>query len=146
MSKGSTYESQLLQLLLQAKDIAGVCASTGLTSLAIGLHTGDPAGGTQDTNELSYSAYTRMLTSRSSGALGWTVSGSSPATASPLTAINFPQQTSAGAQTVTHMSIGASSTPGGGGQIFYSGTVTPNITMGANVTPQITTGSSVTEN
>lgn len=150
MAKGSTLESNLLKLMFQANaipNLADNAAASPITTLSVAMHTADPTGGTQATNEVAYSAYTRTLTSRSSGASGWTVTGSNPATASPLTAIAFPQVTSAGSSTTiaTHFSVGGSTTVSGTTPIMYSGTITPNITFGQNVTPSLTTGSSITE-
>ncbi len=150
MAKGSTLESNLLKLIFQANaipNIADNAASSPLTTLSVALHTADPTGGTQATNEVAYSAYTRYLTSRSSSTLGWTVTGSNPATASPLTSITFPQVTSAGssATIASYFSVGGSTALSGATPILYSGTITPNITFGQNVTPSLTTGSSITE-
>lgn len=148
MAKGSTLEASFLKLIFQALPIANIAdnaASSPLTSLSVALHTADPTGGTQATNEVAYAAYTRILTSRSSSTLGWTVTGAAPASASPLTAISFPQCTSAGSSlsVVSHFSVSGSTS--GAAAILYSGTVTPNVTLGANVTPSLTTGSSITE-
>ncbi len=150
MAKGSTYQGQLLKILLQANAIANIADNTAtvpLTNLAVALHTAAPAEGTlQTNNEVAYAAYTRINTSRTSAAAGWTVtSGTGLWTASPLTAITFPQCTSAGSSlsVITHFSVGSSTSVGS--VIYYAGTVTPNITLGANVTPILTTGSSITE-
>lgn len=153
MAKGSTYDGDLLRLLLNATGIPHIADNTAsaatppLTSLSVALHTADPgASGTQSTNEVAYAAYLRVLTTRTT--LGWVVSASDPATASPVAAITFAQVTSAGSSTtvVTHFSLGIGvTTAGSSGKIFYKGTVTPNITLGQNVTPSLTTGSSITE-
>ena len=151
MAKGSTYQGQLLKLLLNATAIANVAdnaASAPLTNLSISLHTADPGeGNLQSNNEVAYAAYNRINTSRTSAALvGWSItSASGNCTASPLQAVTFPQVTSAGSSlsVITHFGVGSSS--GAGGYIFYKGTVTPNITLGQNVTPSLTSGSSITE-
>lgn len=152
MAKGSTLEANLLKLIFQAvaiPNLADNAAASPITTLSVALHTADPTGGTQQTNEVAYAAYARPLTSRSSSTLGWTVTGSNPATASPLTAIGFPQCTSAGssATVATYFSVGGSTvaTSTGATPILYSGTITPSITLGVNVTPSLTTGSSITE-
>ena len=153
MAKGSTYDSDILKLLLNATGIPHIADDTAsavtppITSLSVSLHTADPgASGTQDTSEVDYSAYARVLTTRST--VGWTVTASDPATASPVSAITFAQVTSAGSSTtiVTHFAVGLGATTlGTSGKIYYKGTVTPNITLGQNVTPSLTTGSSITE-
>lgn len=141
MSKGNTYEDDLLKLLLNATAIANVAdnaVTAPLTSVSVALHTADPGeAGTQATSEATYTGYARVSVLRTSG--GWTiVSGS----ASPVAAITFPACTG-GTNTITYFSIGP--TGGGATKIFYSGTVTPNITVSSGVTPQLTTASTITE-
>jgi len=146
MAKGSTFEGDWLKLIFNGTAIANIADNTAtspLTSLVVGLHTGDPSGGDQTTNEVSYAAYNRINTTRSTA--GWVVTGAAPASVSPVGSITFPQCTSAGssATVITHASVGTSTS--GVGKLLYSGTVTPNLTLGQNVTPQITSGSSITE-
>lgn len=143
MPLGSTFEADLLNLFLCAKAIANIAdnASAGpYTATWSALHTADPSSGTQATSELSLTGYTRIATTRST--VGYTVTGSGPATASPVSAITFPQLTSTSTATITHWSVGGSSS--GAGKIFACGTVSPNISGAQNVTPQITTASSIT--
>lgn len=150
MAKGSTFESDLLQLVLCAKvgvstgivQLLGNAPSSAYTGLWSALHTADPTAGTgQNQSELSLTGYARVNTTRSTA--GWTVTGYGPATASPVSAITFPQLTSTSTNTATFWSIGTSSS--GTGYILYSGSLSPSINCSQNVTPQITTGSSVTE-
>ena len=146
MAKGSTFEADVLNLALCGIAISSMCASAGTTQLWSALHTADPTGGNQGTNEVStttFAGYSRIATQRSTATGGWTVSGSGPATASPNSAITFGQLTSTSTGTATYWSIGHSSN--GTGKIYYSGALSPSINLGQNVTPQITTGSSVTE-
>jgi hypothetical protein len=140
MPLGSTLEGDILNLLLCGKPISSLATSAGSTLTWQALHTADPSSGNQGTSELSVTAYTRISVDRSTA--GFTVTGSGPATASPVAAINFPQCTSTSTGTVTHWSVGMSSA--GTGKIIASGAVTPNINISQNVTPQLTTGSSVT--
>lgn len=141
MPLGSTIEGDILNLLLCGKAISSMATSAGSTLTWQALHTADPSSGAgQSASELAVTAYTRVSVDRSTG--GFTVTGSGPATASPVAAINFPQCTSTSTATVTHWSVGFSSA--GTGKIIASGTVTPNINIGQNVTPQLTTSSSVT--
>jgi len=148
MAKGPVYDGDLLKLLLNGTAIANVAdnaAGAPLTAISVALHTADPSAttaGTQGTNEVSYTGYTRVVTTRST--VGFTVTNANPATASPVSAITFPQATSTSTGTITHFSLGLSSNSTAG-KIFYSGTVTPNINYGQNVTPVLTTGSSFTE-
>src|SRR5437773_1386998 len=126
MSKGNTYEDDLLKLLLNATAIANVAdnaASSPLTNLSVALHTADPGeGGTQTTNEAAYTGYARVSVARTTG--GWTISSGS---ASPVANIDFGECTASPGGAITHFSVGP--TGGGATKIFYSGTVTPNITM-----------------
>jgi hypothetical protein len=141
MSKGNTFEDDLLKLLLNATAITNVAdnaASAPLTNISVALHTADPGeAGTQTTSEATYTGYARVSVARTSG--GWTITSGS---ASPVATISFPACT-AGTNTITHFSIGP--TGGGATKIFYSGTVTPNISVSNGVTPQLTTATTITE-
>ena len=143
MPLGSTFEGDLLNLFLCAKAITNIAdnaAASPSTATWQALHTADPSSGTQATSELSVTGYARTSVVRSTA--GFTVTGSGPATASPVAAITFPQCTSTSTATVTHWSVGTSSA--GTGKILACGVVTPNINISQNVTPQLTTSSSVT--
>lgn len=146
MAKGSTFEQDMLALSLSGKPISSWAATLGTTSLWVALHSSDPSSGTgQDQGEFSLAGYARVKTDRSTGSSGWTVptAVSGPATAQPVAPITFPQLTSTSTGTATFFSVGHSSS--GTGKIYYSGTVSPNISMAQNVTPQLTTTSSITE-
>ena len=144
MSKGNTFENELLEHILNNADIANVGDATGLRgsstagSLYVSLHTGDPGeGGDQTTNEATYTSYDRVAIARSGAA--WTVTANS---ASPASAITFPQATG-GSETITHFAVGTSAS--GAGKILYKGTVTPNIEVSNGVTPELGTGTAITE-
>ena len=142
MSKGNTYETDLLALLFNATAIANVAdnaAVSPLTNLAVALHTADPGeAGTQTTSETAYTGYARVSVARTTG--GWAVTGNS---VSPVANIDFGECTSAPGAAITFFSVGP--TGGGATKIFYSGTVTPNITMEVGVIPRLKTTSTVTE-
>jgi len=144
MAKGGTYEADLLKLLLNATAIANVAdnaAGAPLTNLSVALHTADPGnGGNQTTNEATYTSYARVSVARSGA--GWTITGTNPASASPVATISFPACTG-GTNAITHFSVGP--TGGGATKIFYSGPVTPNISVSNGVTPQLTTATTLTE-
>lgn len=148
MPLGSTMEMQILKLLLagSGNPITNFASTSGSTTVWCSLHTADPGGGTQATNEVSLTAYARVSVDRSTAAsVGWTFStsvSSAYASASPLSAINFPTLTSTSTGTATHWSVGQSSA--GAGQMIGYGAISPSINLGQNVTAQITTGSSVT--
>jgi hypothetical protein len=141
MSKGNTFENDLLKLIFNATAIANIAdnaATSPLTNLQVSLHTADPGeAGDQTTSEVTYTSYARVAVARTSG--GWTVTGAS---VSPAANIDFPAGTG-GSGTATHFGVGTASS--GAGKLLYSGTVTPNIVCGNGVTPRLTTASTVTE-
>jgi hypothetical protein len=141
MSKGNTFENDLLKLIFNATAIANIAdnaASSPLTNLYVSLHTSDPGeAGDQTTNEVTYSSYARIAVARTSG--GWTVSGNS---VSPVANIDFPQCT-AGPQTATHAAIGTAAS--GTGKILYKGVLTPNIAILVGGSPRIKPTSTITE-
>lgn len=141
MSKGDTFENDLLKLIFNATAIANMADNAGtspLTNLYVSLHTADPGEtGNQTTNEAAYTSYARVAVARTSG--GWTVTNNS---VSPAANIDFPACTGSTA-TVTHWAVGTANTSTG--KILYSGTVTPNISVSTGVTPRLTTASTVTE-
>jgi hypothetical protein len=141
MSKGNTFEDDLLKLIFNATAIANIAdnaATSPLTNLYVALHTADPGeAGNQTTSEATYTGYTRVAVARTTG--GWTVSSGSVV---PASNISFPTG-SGGSGTVTHFSVGTASS--GTGKILYSGTVTPNIVTGNGITPILTTSSTISE-
>lgn len=143
MSKGSTYETDILSLLLTATPIANIAdnaATDPITSIWASLHTADPTdNGTQGTSEASYSGYARVSVARST--TGFVVAGGS---ASPVAAITFAEAASTTTMTLTHCAFGQTSASTGG-KIFYSGEISPNISIGSGVQPRLTTASSITE-
>ena len=141
MSKGNTYENDLLKLIFNATAIANIAdnaASSPLTSLYVSLHTADPGeAGDQTTNECAYTSYARVAVARSGA--GFTVTNNS---VSPAADVTFPAATG-GTETATHFAIGTATS--GAGKLLYSGTVSPNISISNGVTPKLTTASTVTE-
>ena len=141
MSKSNAFENDLLELIFNATAIANLAdnaASSPLTNLYVSLHTADPGeAGNQSTNETTYTSYARVAVARTSG--GWTVTGNS---VSPVANIDFPAATG-GSGTITFFGVGSASS--GAGVLYYSGTVTPNISVTAGVTPRLTTASTITE-
>lgn len=141
MSKGDTFENDLLKLVFNATAIANIAdnaASSPLTNLYVSLHTADPGDtGNQTTSETAYTSYARVAVARTTG--GWTVTANS---VSPVANIDFPACTG-GTSTITHFGVGTalSST----GKLLYKGTVTPNISVSTGVTPRLTTSTAITE-
>lgn len=144
MSKSNTFENDLLQLIFNAvaiADMADDAASTPLTDLYVSLHTADPGeAGVQNTNEVAYTSYARVAVARTSA--GWTVTNNS---VSPAANIDFPMCTAgaAGSTVATHFGVGVADS--GATKLLYSGTLTPNISIGNGVTPRIDTSSTITE-
>lgn len=136
MSKGNTFENDLLQLIFNAVAIADLAendTSSPLTVLEVGLHTADPGeGGSQTTSEANYTGYGRIAVNRNSG--GWTVSGNGVSNAASIT---FGLCT-AGSNTITHFSVGTAHT--GAGKILYSGQLSQNLAVSAGITPSFAAG------
>jgi hypothetical protein len=141
MSKGNTFESDLLSLIFEATAIANIAdnaAAAPLTNIQYGLHTGDPGeAGDQTTSEAGYTSYARVAVARTTG--GHTVAAGS---CSPDAEISFPAATG-GSETETHFHAGTAASAAG--KILYSGTVTPNIVVTSGVTPILTTATAITE-
>lgn len=142
MSKGDTFENDLLKLIFNATAIANIAdnaASSPLTNLYVSLHTADPGeAGTQSTNEISYTGYARVAVARTSG--GWTVTTSS---VSPVAAVTFGPMTAGSGGTATYAGVGVGAS--GATKLLYSGALSPSIAVVTGVTPSITTASTITE-
>ena len=139
--KGATWSNDLLKLLFNAvpiPNLADNASSAPLTQLYLSLHTADPGvGGTQTTNEATYTGYARVAVNRDG--TGFTVSGQSWS----LTAlVAFPACTG-GSNTVTYFAVGTSAA--GAGKVLYSGPVTPSLAVSAGVTPELTAPSGGSE-
>lgn len=142
MSKGNTFENDLLKLIFNGTAIADIAdndATSPLTNLFVSLHTADPGeAGDQTTSEISYTGYARVAVARSG--VGFTVTGNS---VSPAANIDFGNMTAGAGGTVTHFAIGT--VVSGAGKILYSGTVTPNLSVTTGSTPRLTTATAITE-
>ncbi len=145
MSKGNTFENELLACIFQNADIpligdaAGIQNSVAAGSLYVSLHTADPAeAGDQATSETAYTGYARVARARD--ASNWPVTANS---VSPGTNIDFGECTAAAGAALTHFGVGTASS--GAGKLLYSGTVTPNITMAIGTIPRLKTTSTITE-
>ena len=140
MSKGNTFENDLLALIFNATAIADLAendTTSPATTLTVALHTADPGeAGSQLTSETAYTGYARQTVARTSG--GWTVTGNS---VSPAANIDFPECTAAPGAAITYFSVGT----GVANKMLYSGTVTPNIAVAVGVIPRLKTTSTITE-
>lgn len=117
MSKGNTFENDLLKAIFQATAIANIvdnAAASPLTNLYFSLHNADVGeAGSQTTNETAYTSYARVAVARSAG--GFTVTNNS---VSPAANVDFPEAT-AGTDTLTHWAVGTASS--GTGKVLYKG-------------------------
>lgn len=126
MSKGNTFENELLLLIFNNTNIANIGDATGLRgsttpgSLYLSLHTADPGeGGDQTTNEVAYTGYARVAVARSGA--GFTVTGNS---VSPAANVDFGACTGAPA-TYMYWAIGTAAS--GAGKILYKGVIGTNL-------------------
>jgi len=139
MSKGNTFENELLLHIFNNSDIALVGDATGLRgsstagSLYVALHTADPGeAGTAATSECAYTSYARVAVARSGA--GWTVAGNAVTNAA---LIQFPQCTG-GSETATYFSITVSSS--GSSKILYSGALSASLAISSGIQPQFGAG------
>ena len=140
MSIADVTENNLLKLIFNAAAIANIAdnaAASPITNINYSMNTADPTdSGTQATSETTYTSYARVAVARTTG--GHTVTANS---VSPVADIDFPAGTG-GSGTITHYTAGK--TISGAMDIFFSGTVTPNIVSGSGVTPHLTTATTMT--
>lgn len=146
MSKSNSLETDILKLIFTADasaagfiNVAANSTTSAITSVFVSLHTADPGeAGSQTTNEAAYTSYARVGVARTTA--GWTVANGS---VSPVASVSFPASGSSGAS-ITHFGVGTLTSAAG--YLFYSGTVTPNIAIGASgITPILTSASTITE-
>jgi hypothetical protein len=136
MSKGDTFENDLLKLIFNATAIANIAdnaAASPLTNLYVSLHTADPGeAGNQSTNEATYTSYARVAVARTSG--GWSVVANE---ADNVAAITFPECTG-GSNTITHFAVGTAVS--GTGKILYKGALTASLAVSTGITPSFAIG------
>ena len=139
MSKGNSWETDLLALLFKATALANVAdnaATSPITNLYVSLHTADPGeGGSQTTSEAGYTSYARVAVARSGS--GWTVASGQ---ASNAAAVTFPACTGS-SSTCTYFGIGRDSS--GAGYLFYSGALTASLAVTSGITPAFAIGAAV---
>lgn len=141
MSKGDTFENDVVKLIFNATAIANIAdnaATSPLTQLFLSLHTADPGeAGSQTTSEATYTGYARVGVNRNSGGFSITTN-----TVTLVANTDFGACT-AGTNTITHFAIGTAST--GTGKVLYKGALSPSISVTSGVTPRILSGTIVTE-
>lgn len=142
MSKGDTFENDLLKLIYNATPISGLAdnaASSPLVNIYVALHTADPGeAGSQTTSEAAYPGYARVAVARTAG--GWTVTGNS---VSPAADVVFPARSGAGTETITHFSTGTAAS--GAGKVLHSGAGSPTVAVTLGIAPRVLAGTTITE-
>lgn len=139
MSKGNTFENDILRLIFNAVAIADLAendSSSPLTNLFVSLHTADPGeAGNQTTNEATYGSYARVAVARSD--TGWTVTGNAVENAA---LVQFPQ-CSSGSNSITHAAVGTASS--GTGKVLYKGPLSAALSVSSGIQPQFAPGALV---
>jgi hypothetical protein len=151
MAKSATYAAELLELYFNATPIATVAdnaASSPITHVIATLHTADPSGGNQSTNEVTVPGYTRASVVRTSGGFVITaavVTGgviTTPAFANPVATISFGTPTG-GSGTANYVGFGDDAT--GAGPIRYSGLLSPPLVLGSGIPLNISSATTISE-
>lgn len=136
MSKGNTFETDLLDLIFTATAIANMAdnaASAPLTNLYVALATAEYVeGDTADSSECAYTSYARVAVARTSG--GWTVAAGACENAG---AITFPQATG-GSETGSHFCITVASS--GASKILYKEALDSTLAISNGITPSFPAG------
>jgi hypothetical protein len=139
LSKGNTFENDLLLLIFNNTNAADIGDATGLRgsssagSLYVCLHTADPGeAGNATTNECAYTSYARVAVARSGS--GWTVTGNAVTNAA---LIQFPQCTG-GSETATYFSITVASSSTS--KILYKGALSASLAISSGIQPQFAAG------
>jgi hypothetical protein len=143
MPKSTTTCNNILALIFNATTWANVAinaTSSPITDVYLSLHTANPGvGGSQLTNETSYTNYVRLAVVRTTS--GWTAP-SAGATANAALA-QFAQCGASGA-TITHVAIGTAAS--GAGLVLYAGALNSSLTVANLIQPQFGIGAlTVTE-
>lgn len=137
MPKSTATCNSILALIFNGTawaDIAENDSSGPLTNLYLSLHTADPGvGGSQTTNETSYTNYARIAVARTTS--GWDVP-SGGATANAALA-QFAQCGATGA-TITHVAIGTAAS--GTGRVLYAGALSSSLAVANGIQPQFAAG------
>lgn len=142
MGLAQTIRADIFGLLLNGEAIADLAEnhSSPLTDLYLSLHDGDPLGGDQSTNEVSYTDYVRVAVSRDPGSPVWTVTAGNPTVAENDNEIQFAAKGDAGSLTITHIGIGKASS--GAGELLGAGEINggSGLTINENGQPSFPAG------
>ena len=143
MPKSTNTCNSLLALLFNATNWANIAdnaASSPATSLYLSLHTANPGvGGSQLTNETTYTNYVRLAVVRTTS--GWVVPSGGVTSNAALA--QFAQCGASGA-TITYVAIGTASS--GAGTVLYAGALNASLAVANLIQPQFAIGAlTVTE-
>lgn len=140
---GSTFQNDLLKLILQAVAIANLAdnaASVPITNIFLSLHTATPAAGTQATSEAAYTSYARQALIRSNSTPGFTIATN---VATLAASTSFPSATGSPSETETFAGVGKAVS--GATELYFYGSLSPTIAVtAAGVVPQILNTSTIT--
>lgn len=148
MSKGNTFETEILDHILNnaaialVGDAAGLQPSAAPGNLYLSLHTADPSeAGDQTTNEVTaaeHDTYARVAVPRDG--TGWDVAAG---VATLAAAVSFPAGTGGAGGNAAFFGLGTAQA--GAGKLLYSGPINPAIVLGNGQTPQLKTTTQITE-
>lgn len=143
MSASNAFESDILKLIFQNVNLAGLGDATGLRgstvagSLYVALHTADPGEtGDQTTSEVTYTGYARLAIARGAGT--FTVSGTAPTQVANAADVYFNACTAGALQTATHFSFGSAAS--GAGEILISAPLDTPVPIAAPIQPYFPAG------
>jgi hypothetical protein len=133
MPKSTTTCNNILALIFNAttwNDIAENDTTSPATNLYLSLHTATPGvGGSQTTNETTYTNYVRVAVIRTTS--GWAVPASGATSNAAL--VQFAQCGATGA-TITHVAIGTAAS--GAGLVLYAGALNTSLAVANLIQPQ----------
>ena len=143
MPKSTNTCNSLLALLFNATNWANIAdnaAASPVTNLYLSLHTANPGvGGSQLTNETSYTNYVRLAVVRTTS--GWAIPSGGVTSNAALA--QFAQCGVTGA-TLTYVAIGTASS--GAGTVLYAGALNSPLAVANLIQPQFAIGAlTVTE-
>jgi hypothetical protein len=114
-------------------NVADNAAASPFTNVYVGMHTGSPGtGDDQTTNETAYTNYVRKAVARSTG---WDAA-SGGVTANTAT-LSFDQCGITGA-TLTHVATGTAVS--GAGHVWHQGALNSSLAVSSGITPQFAAG------
>lgn len=141
MTMPNAVELDLLELLLQNTDLAGIGDAGGLRgsvapgSIYVALFTSDPGETGTTTNECNYTGYSRVAVTRNG--TEWVANGSNGLENN--SAITFGEKTAGGDETATHFALckaGVRATD----DVIVSAALSASLLISNGVTPQFAAG------